>query len=222
MKAFHNSPELKAGLLRELHKHEAADAATRGTYGEMGLSASAFKGCAIGCALNSLNLLNGRFCPTPKSVSDHHRFPEELGIPVEIAYLVDHIFENLPAPHYKTWSRRVIEAVPVGADLSNIVPTLLEWIILDPTDGFISRSEPKFHPTYRRFAGLVRKDWTTSGSVTLSEWGQIEADLVGCRPLVRARAWIWARARARAWTGAWTSSYNKLSEKAIDLLSEAR
>ena len=242
MKAFHNNPELKAGLLRELLKHEAADAAIRGTYGTMGLSAREFKGCAIGCALNSLNLLNGQFCPVPKPVSDHSRFPEELGIPLEIAFLIDHIFENLPDPYHKTFPRRVIEAVPVGADLSKITSLLLNWMILDPINGMISRAEPKLHPAYHRFAELVEWELTTPSPVTTTQWDQIESDLASCKAWTWAWAWTctgawtwsWARGWARGWAGAWargragsnvasqTNNYKKLNEKLIELLSAAR
>ena len=93
MQAFHGDAALKAALLAEIRKHEEADAIVKGHYGEMGLSLTeGFKGCAIGCALHSLNTLSGRWCPTPKSTSAHGRFPKELGLPIELAYLIDHVF----------------------------------------------------------------------------------------------------------------------------------
>src|SRR5947207_2722633 len=103
MQAFHNDPELKRRLLVEIGKHEAADAIVKGQYGEMGLPIEQFKGCAIGCALHSLNALNGKWCPVPKAVGDHARFPTELGIPIELAYHIDTMFENLPDDASQTW-----------------------------------------------------------------------------------------------------------------------
>src|SRR3990172_7755553 len=105
--AFHGDAVLKQALLVEIAKHEAADAIIKGTYAARGSTLrDGFRGCAVGCALHSLNLLNGAYCPTPKSVSDHTRFPRELGIPIELAYHIDTVFENLPDAESRTWLRR--------------------------------------------------------------------------------------------------------------------
>jgi hypothetical protein len=50
-------PQLKAAFLAEITKHEDQDALIKGTYGQMN---GHFTGCAIGCSLHSLNVLQGK------------------------------------------------------------------------------------------------------------------------------------------------------------------
>jgi len=73
MKAYHNDPELKKKVLSELQHHYDADNIVKGRYWENG------KGCAVGCLLKSGN---------------HIEYEEKFGIPVQLAYLEDGIFEG--------------------------------------------------------------------------------------------------------------------------------
>ena len=142
LRAFHGDANLKRRLLREIQKHAKADAIVKGSYGDALLSlAAGFKGCAVGCALHSLNMIEGETRP----VGDHSRFPVELGIPIELAYHIDTIFENLPDAESQTWPHRVMAAIPPGADLAGVMPALLQWMILDPKEGFIAQAKPEFH-----------------------------------------------------------------------------
>jgi hypothetical protein len=74
MKAFHNKPEIKEEYLQRIRTHKAADQIIHGSYWENG------KGCAVGCTIHG---------------NDHSRYETELGIPKNIAYLEDSIFEGL-------------------------------------------------------------------------------------------------------------------------------
>ena len=51
-----------------------------------------FKGCAVGCTIDSLNLVLGKSYKRHK----HSVFEEALGIPEWLALLQDSFFENLP------------------------------------------------------------------------------------------------------------------------------
>lgn len=228
LRAFHNDPTLKSTLLAELAKHEAADALVKGQYGEWTLPTAQFKGCAIGCALHSMNQINGEYCPTPLPTGDHSRFPKELGIPIELAYHIDTVFENLPDAESQTWPRRVLEAISPGADLSGVMPALLQWTILDPTTGFIAQATPEFHAAYRRFAGLVDRDWRRPGSVTEAEWNAIDEALKDCAAWTWAGVRAWVRAPVGAWAGmrAWAraraGAHSTLSARTLTLLREAK
>jgi hypothetical protein len=232
MQAYLGDATLKDRFLAEITAHEAADAFVQGFYGRG--SNGNFKGCAIGCALHSLNHLTQR--PDPVAdVADHDRFPIELGIPIELAYLVDHVFEQLPLPKAKAWLRQFAAAVPVGADLSSVVPTLRQWMLLDPVVGLIVIAQTEDERAIvRRFAALVERDWW-GNTVSLPEWTAIDAELdtirawawararAGARARVGAGAWAWAWARARAW--AWArvidDDYRRLAAKTCELLAAA-
>ena len=96
MLTFHGSHELKAQRIAQVRAHRLADQLVHGTYWENG------KGCAVGCTIHS-----GR----------HEDYETELGIPVELAYAEDHIFENLANGKALLWPERFLEAIPVGVDL---------------------------------------------------------------------------------------------------------
>ena len=132
---YKNDPALKAAFLGQLAEHEAADAFLQGTYAQMN---GHFRGCGIGCSLHSLNVIQGR---TPLFNTDvHARFPSELGWPLWLAYLEDHVFEHLPIEAAKHWPRQLSEAVPVGVTVPDVVlAKLLRWVLIGeerrPHDG---------------------------------------------------------------------------------------
>ena len=87
-------PHLKTAFLGEIAKHEQMDAFLKGTYGQMN---GHFRGCAIGCSLHSLNVLQGKTGHAAAvNTGQHQRYETELGLPVWFAYLEDNIFERLP------------------------------------------------------------------------------------------------------------------------------
>lgn len=117
MNAYLNSADLKSRFLAEISKHEAADQLIKGSYGEMN---GQFRGCAIGCSLHSMNIIQGAPDLLGRT-GDHRRYPSALGLPIWLAYLEDDIFEQLPIELAKTWPRRFAEAVPVGAVVDDLV-----------------------------------------------------------------------------------------------------
>lgn len=229
--SYLGKPRLKARLLREITKHEKADQIIAGTYGRV--DGRVWKGCAIGCALRSLNhiqKING-------DTSRHDRLVAEVGWPLELAYHIDHVFEHLPTKVRKSWPRRVATAIPVGVDLSGVMPALLQWMILDPTNGLIATAltDPQ-RAAWIEFARLVALDWTGQ-TVTSAEWIVLEDRLDDTGAWARARAgagagawagawtWAWAGAGARAGAGAWAwagdTNYVMLANQTLRLLRAA-
>jgi hypothetical protein len=112
--AFHGNPAIRAKYLARVRAHRAADQIVHGQYWEDG------KGCAVGCTIHS---------------SDHASYETELGIPTALAYLEDRMFESMSNGKALEWPERFLKAVPVGADLSGVVPQFLAWLMLDETYG---------------------------------------------------------------------------------------
>jgi len=94
--------------------HTAADEIIQGMYWERG------HGCAVGCVIHG---------------SEHPHYETELGIPRQIAYLQDRIFENLPLAEAKEFPLAFLQAIPVGTDLSMVIPNFIIWLLSDPEYG---------------------------------------------------------------------------------------
>ena len=84
MLAFHNDPAVREQYLNRVAAHASADELLQG-YGYW----RGGKGCAVGCTIHG---------------STHKSYETELGIPEEIAYLEDWLFERLPAEKAKEWA----------------------------------------------------------------------------------------------------------------------
>ena len=128
--AFNNSPQLKADLMIELEKHRAVDSIIKGTYGDS--ADIIFRGCAVGCSLNSYNIVKGLALDTSK-----HKNYELFGIPELLARLEDSIFEGLPDTHNLDWPINFMSAINIGADLSTVWPKFAQWLMTDEKYGVL-------------------------------------------------------------------------------------
>ena len=125
MKAFVNTPITKKEFVKNLKWHQEQDAFVAGAYdAEDGL---AFKGCAVGCSIHSIQLA----LKTKEDLkySDHSLYERYLGVPAWIAHLEDTIFEGLPVDRQKTWPVEFGEAINVGADLDKIKHPFLIFLM---------------------------------------------------------------------------------------------
>lgn len=125
MKAFTNTPITKKKLLQHLESHKKADAFIKGSYSNKisntppkPFSYRYFKGCAIGCAVNSVNLElgNNEFIGN----SDHKALSRRLNIPSDILYLIDNMFETMSINEGENLMIDFIKNVKIGSDLSVI------------------------------------------------------------------------------------------------------
>lgn len=112
MKAFYNDPAIKQLYLDRVTAHEKADEIIKGAHWQNG------KGCAVGCTIHS---------------GLHLSYETELGIPEVLAQLEDYFFEGLSNEEAKTWPRRFLSAIKVGADLSQVWPKFAIFLLTDPS-----------------------------------------------------------------------------------------
>lgn len=119
MKAFHNDPELKQQLIDMAAEHRQADEYIKGAYGEE--IDGKFRGCSIGCTIRDINKIHGKKLP----INNHTALSEELGIPEFILRFQDSIYERLPEPLNTEWTERLFNAIPLGKDLTPVLPRFL-------------------------------------------------------------------------------------------------
>jgi hypothetical protein len=116
MRAFHSDPAIKAKYMARVRAHREADTIVQGIGWEDG------RGCAVGCTLDAY---------------DHSRYPIELGVPLQLAYLEDRLHELQPLHDSLAWPERFLDTIQVGADLSRVWPQWAVWMLTDQTHGII-------------------------------------------------------------------------------------
>jgi len=132
MKSFNQ--ELKYALVAEIRKHREQDQVIQGNYGYW--EEGKFRGCAVGCAIDSLFRLGGHVLPH-YLCGDHGVYERELGIPKILAELQDVIHEGLSDESFPTWPERFMEAVPTETDLSPVFPRFVLWFLVDDAVGVL-------------------------------------------------------------------------------------
>ncbi len=123
------------------------------------------KGCAVACSLRSLNRKLG----TKYKTSDHAAFEPAAGVPRQIAYLQDYIFENLPAPKHTEWPERFWAAIQPGADLSMVTPRFVRWVLED-TLPLVKTAETQ--SIYKRIIRLYDR-WIQGNKPSDTEWRKV-------------------------------------------------
>ena len=184
MLAFHSQPAIKAKYLERVRMHKKADAIIKGQYWEDG------KGCAIGCTLHS---------------SNHLAYETELGIPVQLAYLEDDIFENLPNGHAKEFPERFLKAINPGADLSRVVNKFLVWLLVDGVSGVIRFAQTEGQKTAISNVAALHQQVIDGNPPPAAAW---DAARDAARAAAGAAAWDAARDAAGAAAGdaAWDAA----------------
>jgi hypothetical protein len=139
--AWHNNPNLKQEVMQRLRDHRAADEIVRGIYQAYAPnSENGYRGCAIGCTLprQDINSYTDEGDEIESPNAGWHGEVEHLyGIPRPIGRLIDGLFESLPTVNdqHAEFAVAVIDAIPVGADLSLVVARFLLDVLADPDHG---------------------------------------------------------------------------------------
>ena len=120
--SWKSDKKLKTALVKEMYSHKEQDQIIKGTYGKQN---GVWKGCAVGCAIHSLNIKK----KTDWKTDDHSVYEKELGIPLFLAYLEDNIFEGLPDKDNSQFAVDFLEAIPVGVNLEPVKYKFLKYLL---------------------------------------------------------------------------------------------
>ena len=177
------------------YHHQADDLAQKHGYCHGG------KCCALGCfhGINSQEAciaLNG----------------DRLGIPEDISYLEEAVFENSSEPFAKTWPLRFIEAMPVGVDLHTVGIKIKQFMLRELLkDKNVINAEPVrlcivqvLDLLQNQLMGVF--DETKQSAAESAAWSAAES-----------AAWSAARSAESA---AWSAAYEKIGEELLRLFRE--
>jgi len=120
LQAFNNDKEFKDQMIAAAISHREKDEYIAGCYAKMNGS---FKGCSVGCSLFDVKGIKG--VEVGEEYNDHQLLAKELGIPEFICHLQDSIFEGLPDSERFKWTERLFNSIPLGVDLTPVLPRLL-------------------------------------------------------------------------------------------------
>jgi hypothetical protein len=157
--SFHGDEAIKDKFLSRVTAHRKADEIIQGTYWEDG------KGCAVGCTLHS---------------SDHFAYETELGIPVQLAYIQDGLFERLRNGEAKSFPEQFLQAIPIGVSLYPAYWKFMLFVLLDEQNGLYTLTENEsVKKVVRSVADLYEKA-VAGKEISTGEYDKIynEADKV--------------------------------------------
>ncbi len=189
----------KSALLTEIKKHEDADQFIQGTYGEG--SGDNFRGCAVGCSIDSINRIKG----ITLDPSDHAAYEKQLGIPEWLARLEDRIFEGLPVALARKWPMRFTRAIPVGVDLEPLKWHFTAFLLQENIDQVLSLELQDSLKT--QVVDSIRGVLTvTEAAISTGVWDESAAE--SAESAAESAAWsaAWSAAESAAWSAAWSAA----------------
>jgi len=187
--SYHNDPKLKKDMVSEMKKHYEMDAFDKGTYGHMN---GQFKGCAVGCGVNSLNVRRG----LKIAVDDHAEYSKALGIPEWLARIEDTLFEKLPEKESKEFPLAFVKAIPIGVDLEPVKWKFCSFLLKENIDRVLKlKIDDKLkEQVVTAIQGVLKLH---ENALETGKWDESAA---------WSAAWSAARsAESAAWSAAWSA-----------------
>ena len=213
--SFFGDQCLRDAVVERVREHQRLDQIAQQIYWD------GSKGCAIGCVLHG---------------DQHLAFEQQLGLPVFLAYIDEHIFERLPLEEARAWPLRFIEAVPVGVDLELVFPRFMHWLLSDP-NGMRQYANAETLPIIdslvamyaRRIEGVpfdqcaAESAWSaaTSAAESAAEraWSAARRTARSAAESARSAAWSAAECAASA---AWSTAESAAASDVWSAMSAAR
>jgi len=144
--------------------HRAADEIVQGTGWRGG------QGCAVGCSLDRY---------------DHREYARVLGVPIQIAHVIDTIHEGLPLPMALDWPGRIASALTPGTVTTHAWSRWVIWLLREECQSSVGEEVAALYE--RRIAG---------DEPSATEWRT--ASTMARESEERAARAAWAAAAARA------------------------
>lgn len=197
--SYHNDPAVKARHVKLARAHRDADRLRTGAYywapgeetpGPDGVVRK-WRGCSVGCFAHDYRIANH---------GDHEALAEHVGLPLWLVCVQDYAFEHLPAGAGAAWHVALAEAVPVGADLTQVRDRWLLWIRSDHEYGALQYARTKCsREAVERVIALYRRqvaaDPTSAAAYAATAYA-VDAGAVYAADAAYARQSWWTAATA--------------------------
>ncbi len=195
MRAFTDTTMTKPELVAEMKWHQEQDNFMKGTYSDLG-----GKGCAVGCAIMSLNKKKNLNI----YVGSHDSYEPHFGVPAWLARLEDEIFEGVSIERSKIWPVEFIEAINEGSDLEKIKKPFIALVLKSTLKNFDHKKYPEVKAAIE---GSI-KFWETEYESEAAESAAESAAEPAARSAAESAAEPAARSAAEsaAWSAAWSAA----------------
>lgn len=205
MLSYHNDENLKNLVVSEMKKHQEQDQLIKGSYEEIN---GKFKGCAVGCTIDSINVILGKSYKT----SEHKVFEESIGVPEWLARLQDSLFEALPDNESSQFAVDFLSSIPVGVNLNPIKWKLCSFILKEGIDRMLLQpnlSDKLRERVVQSMRGVLNLH---ESAINTGEWD------------IKSASAARSAAESAAWSATWSArsaAYRRYADELIRLLKSA-
>ena len=215
-----------------MRAHAEADDLIRGTYGDT--DSGRFRGCAVGCNIEIVKASLG----VEIERGDHEALGDAIGVPAELLYLQDALFEGLQGDASSKFAVAFASALRDGQDLSRVANLFLAETLRDDVLPLVTDVFPDVRAAVTRVADGCADGWQNddrAAACAARDAARDAGDAAGAaawaaawaaRDAARdagaaAGAAAWAAAWA-AWDAAWDAAYQRMADRLVRLIGEAR
>lgn len=215
-----------------MRAHAEADDLIRGTYGDT--DSGRFRGCAVGCNIEIVKASLG----VEIERGDHEALGDAIGVPAELLYLQDALFEGLQGDASSKFAVAFASALRDGQDLSRVANLFLAETLRDDVLPLVTDVFPDVRAAVTRVADGCADGWQNDDRAAACAARDAARDAAraagdaawaaawAARDAARAaRAAAGAAAWAAAWAAgdaAWDAAYQRMADRLVRLIGEAR
>jgi hypothetical protein len=187
--------------------HQKHDDFLKGTYAKMN---GRFRGCAVGCSVQSLNVKRG----TIIEYDDHAALGKAIGIPEWLFRLQDALFEGLPEIESKKFPVKFFKVIPVGKDLEPVKWKFCAFILKENIERVLTLKidDSLKEKVVSAIQGVLKIHETAIETGTRSARSAADSAESAARSAARsARSAAWAAAdsaRSAAWSAAESAAWS--------------
>ena len=238
MRTFPDPRLTAADFAAGMRVHAEADDLIRGTYGDT--DSGRFRGCAVGCNIEVVTAALG----VEIERGDHEALGETIGVPAELLYLQDAMFEGLQGDASSQFAVAFASALRDGQDLSRVSDLFLAETLRDDVLPLVTDDHPSVRAVVVRVADGCADGWQNDDRNAAEAAAAAEAAEAAEAAAWDAEAAAWAARSARAsarsaWdaraarsaaaaaaaaaeAAAWAAAYQRMADRLVRLIGEAR